>query len=147
MPEAENHRSNQPIGIFDSGIGGLTVARAIKERLPKERLIYFGDTAHLPYGDKSPDSIKYYAIRIAQFLLDNKCKMIVIACNTASALAYDTVKDFVGKRALVVNVIDPVVKKITASGKIKRVGVIGTKGTIKSGIHAKKLLEEDDELE
>src|SRR5580700_6693806 len=139
MPELENLRSNQPIGIFDSGIGGLTVARAIKDKLPHEKLIYFGDTAHLPYGDKSADSIKYYAIRIAQFMLDNNCKMIVIACNTASALAYDTVKDFVGKRALVVNVVDPVVKKITSNGKIKSIGVIGTKGTIKSGIHAKKL--------
>lgn len=138
---------NQPIGLFDSGIGGLTVAKAIKEKLPKERLIYFGDTAHLPYGDKSPDSIKYYSIRIAQFLLDNKCKMIVIACNTASALAYDTVKDFVGHRALVVNVIDPVVSKIASEGKIKKVGVIGTKGTIKSGIHAKKLTEARKNLE
>jgi glutamate racemase len=139
--------ANQPIGLFDSGIGGLTVAKAIKDKLPAERLIYFGDTAHLPYGDKSPDSIKYYAIRIAQFLLDNKCKMIVIACNTASALAYDTVKDFVGKRALVVNVIDPVVKKITSNRKIKSIGVIGTKGTIKSGIHAKKLVEADKSLQ
>jgi glutamate racemase len=139
--------ADQPIGLFDSGIGGLTVAKAIKERLPKEKLIYFGDTAHLPYGDKSPDSIKYYAIRIAQFLLDNNCKMIVIACNTASALAYDTVKDFVGKRALVVNVIDPVVKKITAEKKIKSIGVIGTKGTIKSGIHAKKLTEANKALQ
>ncbi|HWY99251.1 MAG TPA: glutamate racemase [Bacteroidia bacterium] len=147
MPASVKLDASQPIGLFDSGIGGLTVARAIGEKLPKERLIYFGDTAHLPYGDKSPDSIKYYAIRIAQFLLDHKCKMIVIACNTASALAYDTVKDFVGKRALVVNVIDPVVKKITDHSKLKKIGVIGTKGTIKSGIHAKKLTEADKSLE
>lgn len=147
MASSVRLNANQPIGLFDSGIGGLTVARAIKEKLPKERLIYFGDTAHLPYGDKSPDSIKYYAIRIAQFLLDNKCKMIVIACNTASALAYDTVKDFVGKRAFVVNVIDPVVNKIASEAKIKRVGVIGTKGTIKSGIHAKKLTEASEVIE
>jgi glutamate racemase len=147
MASSVRPNANQPIGLFDSGIGGLTVARAIKEKLPKERLIYFGDTAHLPYGDKSPDSIKYYAIRIAQFLLDNHCKMIVIACNTASALAYDTVKDFVGKRAFVVNVIDPVVNKIALDAKIKKVGVIGTKGTIKSGIHAKKLTEANKALE
>ncbi len=139
MPESGPNRYNQPIGIFDSGIGGLTVARAIKEKLPKEKLIYFGDTAHLPYGDKSPDSIKYYSIRIAQFLLDNQCKMIVIACNTASALAYEAVKDFVGKRALVVNVIDPVVQKISKETGLKRIGVIATKGTIKSGIHASKI--------
>lgn len=139
MPELENLRSNQPIGIFDSGIGGLTVARAIKDKLPHEKLIYFGDTAHLPYGDKSPDSIKYYSIRIAQFLLDSKCKMIVIACNTASALAYEAVKDFVGKRALVVNVIDPVVEKISKEKGLKTIGVIATKGTIKSGIHVSKI--------
>jgi glutamate racemase len=147
MAASDRPNANQPIGLFDSGIGGLTVAKAIKERLPKEKLIYFGDTAHLPYGDKSPDSIKYYAIRIAQFLLDNHCKMIVIACNTASALAYDTVKDFVGKRAFVVNVIDPVVNKIVSESKIKRVGVIGTKGTIKSGIHAKKLIAANKHIE
>src|SRR5665213_203035 len=147
MPASVKLNANQPIGLFDSGIGGLTVAKAIKDKLPKERLIYFGDTAHLPYGDKSPDSIKYYAIRIAQFLLDNHCKMIVIACNTASALAYDTVKDFVGKRAVVVNVIDPVVKKITDQAKLKRIGVIGTKGTIKSGIHAEKLTGANKNIE
>src|ERR1700722_15266056 len=139
MPELENPRSNQPIGLFDSGIGGLTVARAIREKLPKERLIYFGDTAHLPYGDKSPDSIKYYSIRIAQFLLDNHCKMIVIACNTASALAYEAVKDFVGKRAPVVNVIDPVVEKVSKEKTLKNIGVIATKGAIKSGVHASKI--------
>lgn len=139
MPESVNLAANQPIGIFDSGIGGLTVARAIKDKLPHEKLIYFGDTAHLPYGDKSPDSIKYYSIRIAQFMLDHKCKMIVIACNTASALAYEAVKDFVGKRALVVNVIDPVVDKIAKDTKLKTIGVIATKGTIKSGIHASKI--------
>lgn len=147
MANSVRLNANQPIGLFDSGIGGLTVAKAIKEKLPKEKLIYFGDTAHLPYGDKSPDSIKYYAIRIAQFLLDHNCKMIVIACNTASALAYDTVKDFVGKRAFVVNVIDPVVHKIVEEGKIKKVGVIGTQGTIKSGIHAKKLTEASEFIE
>ena len=139
MAESENHRYKQPVGIFDSGIGGLTVARAIRDKLPHEKLIYFGDTAHLPYGDKSPDSIKYYSIRIAQFLLDNHCKMIVIACNTASALAFEAVKDFVGKRAIVVNVIDPVVQKIAKKSELKNIGVIATKGTIKSGIHASKL--------
>ncbi|HVA98515.1 MAG TPA: glutamate racemase [Bacteroidia bacterium] len=132
------NQANRPIGIFDSGIGGLTVANAIHEVLPNEQLIYFGDTAHMPYGDKSPDSIKYYAIRISQFLLEHDCKIIVIACNTASAIAYEVVKDFVGEKALVVNVVDPVVKEVTQK-KIKSVGVIGTKGTIKSDIYAKKI--------
>ncbi len=75
--------SNLPIGIFDSGIGGLTVASAIHQLLPKEELIYFGDTAHLPYGDKSPEAIKYFSLKIGKFLLDKQCKLIVIACNTA----------------------------------------------------------------
>ncbi len=131
--------NNDPIGIFDSGIGGLTVANAIQKVLPHESLIYFGDTAHLPYGDKSPDSIKYYAIRIAQFLLERKAKMIVIACNTASSVAYETVKDFVGGKVPVINVIDPVVELVLNHDKVKRVGVIGTKGTIRSDIYAKKI--------
>lgn len=130
---------NNPIGIFDSGIGGLTVANAIVKLLPNEKLIYFGDTAHLPYGDKSPDSIKYYAIRISQFLLQKKCKMIVIACNTASAIAYETVKDFVGNSIPVINVIDPTVEEVTKHKSLKSIGVIGTKGTIKSNVYAHKI--------
>jgi glutamate racemase len=138
---------SNPIGIFDSGIGGLTVANAIQKVLPNEELIYFGDTAHLPYGDKSPDSIKYYAIRICQFLMERKCKMIVIACNTASSLAYETVKDFVGGKVPVINVIDPVVEYVTAKKNLKRIGVIGTKGTIKSDIYAKKLKAKNKKID
>lgn len=139
-------KATQPIGIFDSGIGGLTVANAIAKALPKEQLIYFGDTAHLPYGDKSPDSIKYYSIRIAQFLLQQDCKMIVIACNTASALAYETVKDFIGNKIPVIDVVEPVVEEIVKNKKLKQVGVIATKGTIKSDIYAKKIKEHSRQL-
>ena len=135
----KNNSVDAPIGIFDSGIGGLTVANAIQRVLPNESLIYFGDTAHLPYGDKSPDSIKYYAIRISQFLLQRNCKMIVIACNTASSMAYEVVKDFVQGTVPVVNVIDPVVDYVLHSKNVHKVGVIGTKGTIKSDIYAKKI--------
>ncbi|MFN3917219.1 MAG: glutamate racemase [Flavobacteriales bacterium] len=139
--------SKQPIGIFDSGIGGLTVANAIKELLPNEQLIYFGDTAHLPYGEKSEDAIKYYSIRIAQFLLKHQCKAIVIACNTASSLAYHVVRDFVGNQAIVINVIDPVVNHVTQKNSNKKIGVIGTKGTIKSNIYEKKILENNPNAE
>ena len=132
------NNSIKPIGIFDSGIGGLTVANAINRNIPGEQLIYFGDTAHLPYGDKSSDSIKYYSIRIAKFLLDNHCKAIVIACNTASSQAFETVKDFVGDKALVFSVIEPVVEKVAGSDA-QKVGVIGTKGTIKSNVYAEKI--------
>ena len=79
----------RPIGIFDSGIGGLTVAKAISRHLPNERFIYFGDTAHLPYGDKSEEAIQRYAKGISKFLIANNCKTIVIACNTASAVSYE----------------------------------------------------------
>lgn len=142
-----NKKADNPIGIFDSGIGGLTVANAITKVLPKEKIIYFGDTAHLPYGDKSPDSIKYYSIRISQFLLQKKCKTIVIACNTASSIAYEVVKDFVGNEALVINVIDPVVQDVVHTDGVNKIGVIGTKGTIKSDIYARKIQFENKNLE
>src|SRR5471030_1760796 len=100
-------RSNAPIGIFDSGIGGLTVARAIQQRLPSESLVYFGDTAHLPYGDKSEAAIQAYSIKIADVLLQQGCKVIVIACNSASSAAYELLKEYVRKEAKVINVIDP----------------------------------------
>ena len=147
IKKSTKNKSTSPIGIFDSGIGGLTVANAIQKVMPGESLIYFGDTAHLPYGDKSPDSIKYYGIRIAQFLLDKNCKMIVIACNTASALAYEAVKDFVNGRVPVINVIDPVVYCIVNNKNAKRVGVIGTKGTIKSDIYPKRIKAKNKSIE
>lgn len=143
----KNHVASDPIGVFDSGIGGLTVANAIQRVLPNESIIYFGDTAHLPYGDKSPDSIKYYAIRISQFLMKHHAKMIVIACNTASSLAYETVKDFVDGEVPVINVIDPVVEIVMTQKNLLKVGVIGTKGTIKSDIYAKKLKAKNKKLE
>ena len=80
--------SSRPIGVYDSGIGGLTVAHAIRQLLPNESMIYFGDTAHLPYGDKSEAAIQAYSIKIADILLKKGCKVIVIACNSASSAAY-----------------------------------------------------------
>ena len=130
---------SSPIGIFDSGIGGLTVADAIYRLLPEETLIYFGDTAHLPYGDKAPESIRSYSVKIADFLLAQGCKMIVIACNTASSIAYETVKKHVGNKALVVDVINPVVEEVSGMKKIKHVGVIGTRATIKSDAYASRI--------
>jgi len=146
MSKKKSTTAAQPVGVFDSGIGGLTVANAIRHHLPSESLIYFGDTAHLPYGDKSPEAIRSYAVKICDFLLENKVKMVVIACNTASSVAYDAVKKHLGKKALLVNVIDPVVKAVTA-GKHHRIGVIGTKATIKSDVYARKLLAENKKLE
>ena len=139
--------SEQPIGIFDSGVGGLTVAHAIKSILPGEQLVYFGDTFHLPYGDKSSDSVKYYSRRIADFLLEKRCKVILIACNTASASAYEEVVQHVGDRAVVLNVIDPVINAVTERHASGRIGIIGTKGTISSGTYEHKIRQINPSLE
>lgn len=150
MSEASpnNLKAENPIGIFDSGIGGLTVAHAIKELLPEEQLIYFGDTAHLPYGDKASYSIKHYATELSKFLLDQHCKVIVIACHTASSVANEEVKAVVGDQALVINVVEPVIAKLireSAQGG-KKVGIIGTKGTIKSAIYPERLSNHDESI-
>lgn len=142
--------ANQPIGIFDSGVGGLTVAGAIKNLLPEEDIIYFGDTAHLPYGDKSSEAIKYYSTKITDFLIENQCKIIVIACNTASAHAFRTVKEHVAKtipELQIVNVIDPAVDYVTVQKRFRRIGVIGTRGTITSGTYQRKIKEKMPETQ
>lgn len=134
-----NVDKKSPIGIFDSGIGGLTVAHAIREVLPNETLIYFGDTAHLPYGDKSEAAVQAYSIKIADVLLNKGCKVIVIACNSASSAAYELLKEYTGKRAKVINVIDPMVKYLEDHYKNKKVGLIGTKRTVTSNVYGKKV--------
>jgi len=129
----------QPIGIFDSGIGGLTVASALAKALPNERFLYFGDTAHLPYGEKSKSLITEYSVQITLFLLEKGIKHLVIACNSASAAAYESVRALCAAHGVAVtNVIDPVVEFIQQK-KFKHVGIIGTKATISSGIFQEKL--------
>ena len=130
----------QPIGIFDSGVGGLTVAHAIKQILPGESLVYFGDTAHLPYGDKSAEAIRYYSGKITEFLLDHKSKVVLVACNSASASAFDTLKDEFQGKAILIDVIDPVVDYLSTRN-FGKIGVIGTKRTISSGTYDQKLKE------
>jgi glutamate racemase len=130
--------NSSPIGIFDSGIGGLTHAQAITDLMPNEHIIYFGDTAHLPYGDKSATAIQSYSVKICHLLLEKQCKLILIACNSASAAAYDLVKAYVGSKAIVVNVIDPVIEYLGEYWENKTIGLIGTKQTINSGIYEKK---------
>lgn len=131
--------NQQPIGIFDSGIGGLTVAQALVNALPHERLVYFGDTAHLPYGDKSTAAIQAYSVKICDLLLRQRCKVILIACNSASAAAYELVKEYVGSKAHVLNVIDPVVQYIGEAYPGKTIGLIGTKQTVNSNVYRKKV--------
>ena len=130
----------QPIGIFDSGVGGLTVAHAIKQILPGESLVYFGDTAHLPYGDKSAESIRFYSGKITEFLLDHNSKVVLVACNSASASAFDTLMDEFKERVILIDVIDPVVDYLSTRN-FRKIGVIGTKRTISSGTYDMKLKE------
>lgn len=129
----------QPIGVYDSGIGGLTMAHAITHLLPNEQLIYFGDTAHLPYGDKSTAAIQAYSVKICNLLIQQNCKVILIACNSASTAAYDLVKEYVGSKAKILNVIDPVVEYIGEHYAGKTVGLIGTKQTVNSNVYKKKI--------
>jgi glutamate racemase len=137
---------SSPIGLFDSGVGGLTVAHALHTLLPSEQLVYFGDTAHLPYGDKSKEAIVQYSLGIADFLLEQKCKVILIACNSASSNAFEEVKAHVGKKAVVMNVIDPVVSHVCSlNNGPQNIGIIGTKATIDSGTYEKKILAMADE--
>lgn len=139
--------SEQPIGVFDSGVGGLTVASAIKQVLPGEKLIYFGDTAHLPYGDKSGETIINYSKHIADFLIQKNVKVVLIACNTASAVAYNELKKYLDNKILIVNVIDPVVNYVSEYYQETKIGVIGTKGTINSGMYEKKIVENDKSIQ
>jgi glutamate racemase len=129
----------QPIGIFDSGIGGLTVAHAVTQALPNEHIIYFGDTAHLPYGDKSTAAIQAYAVKICDLLLKQQCKLILIACNSASAAAFDLVTAYVGSKAKALNVIDPVVEYVGKHFEGQTIGLIGTKQTVNSNVYTKKI--------
>jgi glutamate racemase len=130
------------IGIFDSGIGGLTVAHAIKKCLPNENLIYFGDTQHLPYGEKSEASINLFSKKITSFLIQKKCKAIIIACNSAASVALETVKK-VAKETPVFNVIDPVINYVAEKYKNTEantnIGIIGTKATIQSKNYEEKI--------
>lgn len=134
------------IGIFDSGVGGLTVLREIMQALPQEDTLYFGDTARVPYGTKSPETVTRYACEIASFLTRRDIKLLVVACNTASAVALPTLK-----RQLsipVVGVIEPGARRAVEVTRSGRIGVIGTSGTIRSSAYARaiKRLKPDAEV-
>ena len=121
---------SRPIGVFDSGIGGLSVVRALTRVLPKENIVYFGDTARVPYGPKSPQVVREYAAQDTEVLLQHNVKVIVVACNTVSAVALDVVQKRAG--IPVVGVIVPGAEAAVQASKRRRVGVIGTVGTIQS---------------
>jgi glutamate racemase len=129
--------NNRPIGIFDSGFGGLTVMAAIKKTLPMESLIYFGDTAHVPYGSKSKDTVVKYSKEIISFLIKHRVKLIVIACNTASAFALSILRR--SSTVPVIDVIGPGSKAAVSVSKNKKIGIIGTEGTISSGSYPREI--------
>ena len=133
-----------PVGVFDSGVGGLTVAREIMRNLPSEKIVYFGDTARVPYGSKSKETVIRYSRQIIRFLQEQQVKAIVVACNTASAFALDTVRaEF---DIPIIGVIESGAKVAAARTRNKRVGIIGTVGTVGSGIHAQYLKKLDPEI-
>lgn len=127
------------IGVFDSGVGGLTVAREIMNQLPNENIVYFGDTARVPYGSKSKETIITFSRQIAQFLCTKQVKAIVVACNTASAFALETLKQEMD--IPVIGVIEPGAKAAAENTKNNKIGVIGTVGTVNSGIYTEYLRE------
>ncbi|MBF0512252.1 MAG: glutamate racemase [Candidatus Omnitrophica bacterium] len=142
MPTS-NH-SQQPIGIFDSGLGGLTVVKELNLHLPNERIVYFGDTARVPYGGKSAQTIIRYSREIVRALLKYKVKMVVVACNTASSLALEVLKkEF---NVPIIGVIEPGAKKAVGVTRNKKIGIIATSSTIKSGKYAKNILKLDKDV-
>lgn len=144
----EKKASSLPIGVFDSGIGGLTVAHAISKLMPNENIVYFGDTAHLPYGDKSPELIHSFVEDISKFLiLEEHCKSVVIACNTASATSYEFLRDKHLGNFPIINVIDPIVEAIVQDKVINKVGLIATKTTVESGVYQEKLKRRNPDVE
>jgi glutamate racemase len=133
------------IGIFDSGVGGLTVVKEIKKELPGIPIVYFGDTAHLPYGNKSQETIQKYASEIVEFLESKGCKIIVIACNSASSAAADYLREK-NPNLKIYDVVSAGAEAVAEKTKTKKVGVIGTTATINSNIYEKKISKIDPEI-
>ncbi len=138
-------RADAGIGIFDSGVGGLTVLHRLRETVPREHLLYLGDTARFPYGTKSAAVVTRYSIDNTQFLVDKGVKMIVVACNSASAVALDAIRERFD--VPVIGVIEPGARAAVAATRNRKVGVIGTEATIGSGSYTRALRALDPDLE
>ena len=128
---------NRPIGVFDSGLGGLTSVHELHRQLPEEKVIYYGDTARTPYGSKSPETIVRFATQIVDYLVSRNTKMIIIACNTVTALALDSLRERY-PAIPIIGVIEPTVKRVVGDG-CRSVGVIATKATIGSDVYGREL--------
>jgi glutamate racemase len=137
MSNKKKDESSRPIGIFDSGIGGLTVVREVNRILPNEKVIYFGDTARVPYGNKSKETVIDYSLQIAYFLMKKKIKMLIVACNTASSVSIPTLRRHF--HIPIIGVIEPGAKAAINYSADKKIGVIGTLGTISSNSYKKAL--------
>ncbi len=132
---------NSPIGVFDSGVGGLTVAREIMRQLPNERIVYFGDTARVPYGNKSKETVTKFSRQIVHFLKNQQVKAIVVACNTASAYALEELEQEVD--IPIIGVVKPGARAALLATRNKKVGVVATEATIHSGIYSRYIEEND----
>lgn len=135
--DSDSSARSRPIGVFDSGIGGLTVVAALRKLLPSENIFYIGDTARVPYGGKSPATVERYGVEISQLLLAEQAKLIVVACNTASALAVPRLQESLPVPVL--GVITPGAQAAVKATRNGRVGVIGTRATIKSGAYERAI--------
>lgn len=136
---------NSPIGVFDSGVGGLTVAREIMRQMPDERIVYFGDTARVPYGNKSCSTVIRFTRQIIRFLVTQDVKAIVIACNTATACALETVEHDLD--IPIIGVIHAGARTAIESTKNGKIGIIGTEGTIRSGVYTRVIKEMREDIE
>ena len=137
---------SRPIGVFDSGLGGLTVVKELKKILPTESIVYFGDTARLPYGVKSKDLVQQYSIQITKFLIQNDAKIIIIACNTATAMALNTLRNKFSDIPII-GVIEPGVEQAILKTNNKNIGVIGTIATISTNAYKKSIKKIDSEID
>ena len=137
--------NRRPIGVFDSGIGGLTVVRELMHQLPHESLLYFGDTARVPYGNKSPETVRRFSREILDFLVSRDVKLVVVACNTVSAHALADLKDVAP--VSVEGVIEPGARAAVAASRSGRIGVIGTAGTVASGAYTRAIEALDGKVE
>ncbi|MDY6955078.1 MAG: glutamate racemase, partial [Thermodesulfobacteriota bacterium] len=133
------------IGVFDSGIGGLTVVRALSQHLPEYSILYFGDTARTPYGTKSPETVVQYAIEDAHILLERGAQLLVVGCNTASSVATNALRDRFD--VPIFEVISPAVHQAVSQSRVKRVGVIGTRATVNSGVYEAHIKAERPDME
>ena len=136
---------NRPIGIFDSGVGGLTVAAELIKAMPNENIVYFGDTARVPYGSKSKETVTKFSAQIVRYLLTRNVKCVVIACGTASSNSYDELKAMFGVPLF--EMVTPAASAGAAATTNKKIGVIGTEATIKSGAYEKAVLAIDKNIE